>query len=83
MVRSYSYRIEPFVGEGWVCVGDSHRFSDPIFAFGITASLVEGRVAAAAIDEALRGGDGKQAFTDYVALSDRGHDAIADLIGSA
>jgi len=28
-IANYSYRVEPFAGERWLCVGDAHRFTDP------------------------------------------------------
>ena len=31
---NYSYYIQNFTGNGWLCVGDSHRFIDPDFLLG-------------------------------------------------
>jgi FADH2-dependent halogenase len=46
---NYSYHIKQFTGKGFLCVGDSHRFIDPIFSFGVNFALKEGKYAAAAI----------------------------------
>ncbi|MCO5205787.1 MAG: tryptophan 7-halogenase [Anaerolineae bacterium] len=46
---NYSYHIERFAGDGWLCVGDSHRFIDPIFSFGVTFAIAEAKKAANAI----------------------------------
>src|SRR5262249_45975200 len=31
-ISNYSYRADPIVGNGWLWVGDSHSFNDPIFS---------------------------------------------------
>jgi flavin-dependent dehydrogenase len=38
--RDYSYRIDPFVGPNWACIGDAHRFLDPIFSFGVSFAMM-------------------------------------------
>ena len=53
VTRNYSYRVNPFVGPGWLCVGDSHCFTDPIFSFGVSFSLTEAQQAAKTILEIL------------------------------
>ena len=78
--RDYSYRVNPFVGEGWLCVGDSHRFTDPIFSFGVSFALTAARRAADAITAAISGGDEQAEFAHYAAYCTRGHDAASDLI---
>lgn len=80
VIRNYSYRIDPFVGDGWLCVGDSHRFADPIFSFGVSFAMTEARAAACAVLEALQHGDCAQPFSDYAEYSDRGQQAAVDLI---
>lgn len=79
-INKYSYTIDPFVGNGWLCVGDAHRFSDPIFSFGVSFALVEARAAAKAIDQALKTGDQKKAFEMYSEYSDTGQNAALDVI---
>jgi flavin-dependent dehydrogenase len=79
-VRNYSYRIEPYAGEGWLCVGDAHRFADPIFSFGVAFAMGEGVAAAEATDTILRRHEHEEPLRRYVAYCDRGHAAAYDLI---
>ncbi|HBA34797.1 MAG TPA: hypothetical protein DCZ12_11750, partial [Gammaproteobacteria bacterium] len=50
---NYSYHIKDFVGPNYLCVGDAHRFIDPIFSLGLHFSMAEGRKAGAAIADAI------------------------------
>ncbi|HHH27275.1 MAG TPA: NAD(P)/FAD-dependent oxidoreductase, partial [Polyangiaceae bacterium] len=79
-VRNYSYRIEPYAGPGWLCVGDAHRFADPIFSFGVAFAMCEAVAAVKATEQALREHRERQALDAYVAYCDRGHEAAYDLI---
>jgi flavin-dependent dehydrogenase len=49
-MSNYSYQIQDFCGKGYVCVGDAHRFIDPIFSLGMHFALHEGRYAAKLIE---------------------------------
>ncbi len=80
VVNNYSYRVEPYVGDGWLCVADAHRFVDPIFSFGVAAAMTEGEAAARAVREALATGDCRVPFERFREMSDRGQDAVYDLI---
>jgi 1H-pyrrole-2-carbonyl-[peptidyl-carrier protein] brominase len=81
VTRNYSYRVEPFVGPGWLCVGDAHRFTDPIFSFGVSFALTEAEAAAEAIVTALREpGREPDVLASYASYCTRGHDRAADLI---
>lgn len=79
-VGNYSYRIEPYAGPGWLCVGDAHRFADPIFSFGVAFAMCEAVAAAKATELALRDHREADALADYVAYCDRGQEAAYDLI---
>ncbi|MFT5680369.1 MAG: flavin-dependent dehydrogenase [Myxococcota bacterium] len=79
-IRNYSYRVENFAGDGWLCVGDSHCFADPIFSFGVAFAFSEAQAAADAIIEARKTGERTEAIADYVRFSDRGQTAAYDLI---
>ncbi len=80
-IKDYSYRIAPFAGPGWFCVGDSHRFADPIFSFGVTASMQEARTAVDTIAEGLASGGAWGPLVErYTRYSDGGQDAIFDFI---
>lgn len=79
---NFSYQIEGFTGPGYLCVGDSHRFIDPFFSFGIHLALSEGEKAAGFIGDYLDGvyRDRPNPFDEYEMLCDRGMDAVQDLI---
>lgn len=47
---NYSYHIDDFAGDGYLCIGDAHQFTDPIFSFGVSNSVQEASLAADAID---------------------------------
>jgi len=79
-INNYSYTIEPFVGEGWLCIGDAHRFSDPIFSFGVSFAMVEAKAAAMAIDKAITSGNQKVPFTEFANFSETGQNAALDVI---
>ncbi len=79
-ICNYSYRVEPFAGNHWLCIGDAHRFTDPIFSFGVAMSMAEGEAAARNIKHVLDGGDWKEAAAAYAAYSDRAQNAIYDTI---
>jgi flavin-dependent dehydrogenase len=81
-VSNYSYRISNFTGKGFVSVGDSHRFIDPVFSFGVFFAMKEAEFAASAITSFL--GDSKRdeshPFSEYQQLCDRGQDNVQELI---
>ena len=81
-VTSYSYAATDYSGKGFVCVGDSHQFTDPIFSFGVFLAMKEGELAADAIAKHLgeEGGTNENPFADYEAVTSEGQDAIRDLI---
>jgi len=81
-ISSYSYTVPSFVGKGFVCVGDAHHFTDPIFSFGVFLSMKEGEFAAESILKHLseeRAANGNP-FGPYEALATQGQDAVRDLI---
>ncbi|MCA1749200.1 MAG: NAD(P)/FAD-dependent oxidoreductase [Parasphingopyxis sp.] len=69
---NYSYRIEGYTGPGYLCVGDAHRFLDPIFSFGVSIAMHEAGLAAAALDRYLEDPEAtrEEPFADYVAAVD-------------
>ncbi len=79
---NYSYRVARFTGPGFLCVGDSHRFTDPIFSFGISFALHEAQFAAQAVARHLGGAgrDEPDPFESYQSFVDRGQDVISDLV---
>ena len=81
-ITSYSYSISDYAGKGFICVGDSHEFTDPIFSFGVFLAMREGEFAAEAIVKHLgeEGGNNGNPFADYMAVTKEGQDAIRDVI---
>lgn len=81
-ISNYSYRVSDFTGKGFLCVGDSHRFIDPVFSFGVFFAMKEAEYAAAAIADYLGGTneDDKSPFAEYERLCDRGQDSIQEMI---
>jgi FADH2-dependent halogenase len=79
-ITNYSYSVDPFVGNGWLCIGDAHRFIDPIFSFGASFAMIEAKAASQAIITTLKTGDNAEAFAEYVDLCNRGQDAAHDVI---
>ncbi len=79
---NYSYHIKEFTGKGYLCVGDSHRFIDPIFSFGVHVSFAEARMVSEAIARYLNG-DGRDAvnpFAAYQRRSELGQGVVQSLI---
>jgi flavin-dependent dehydrogenase len=57
IVKEYSYATSRSSGDGWVLVGDSWGFIDPIYSSGVWFALKSGQLAADAIIEGLRAGN--------------------------
>jgi 2-polyprenyl-6-methoxyphenol hydroxylase-like FAD-dependent oxidoreductase len=65
-VSDYSYSCRQVAGDGWLAVGDSAGFLDPVFSTGICLGMEQGRAAAEAIHRALdRGRLPRRAFREY------------------
>ncbi|MFN2487249.1 MAG: NAD(P)/FAD-dependent oxidoreductase [Acidimicrobiia bacterium] len=79
---NFSYQVEGFSGPGFLCVGDSHRFIDPFFSFGIHLAISEAEKAAATIARYLDGEfrDSSRPFANFERVCDRGMDTVQDLI---
>ncbi|MFG1945690.1 NAD(P)/FAD-dependent oxidoreductase [Nonomuraea sp. NPDC048826] len=66
--RDWSYLAESSVGPGWLSVGDSAAFIDPLFSGGVCLAILAAHPAARAIDVALRSPDMEgRAFDGYQA----------------
>jgi flavin-dependent dehydrogenase len=77
---NYSYVVDPFVGDGWLAVGDAHQFNDPIFSFGVSFAMVEGREASRAILKSFETFDSTAPFAEYRDFCVRGQMAALDVI---
>jgi len=81
-ISNYSYYVKHFTGKGFLCVGDSHRFIDPIFSFGLYFAMKEAEFATQAVTEYLAGGnrDAANPFAAYEKMVDQGQDVVQDLV---
>jgi FADH2-dependent halogenase len=77
---NYSYSVDPFVGPGWLAVGDAHQFSDPIFSFGVSFAMLEAREASRAILKSFEDGNQAASFHEYRDFCVRGQTAALDVI---
>lgn len=80
VIRDYSYRIDPYAGPGWLCVGDAHRFVDPIFSFGVAIGLMEAQMAVDTLVACLEGAPEQEALAEYQRRCSLGQDAAQDVI---
>lgn len=55
--KDFSYYSKQGAGNGWVLVGDSFGFIDPVYSSGVFLALKGGEFAADAINDALQRGD--------------------------
>jgi FADH2-dependent halogenase len=79
---NYSYHVKQFTGKGFLCVGDSHRFVDPIFSFGVNFAFHEGGIASQAIVSFLQdpANTSDNPFLEYQQRAERAQDSIQDLV---
>ena len=77
----YSYRVKETYGNGWVAVGDSGGFIDPLFSSGVHLAMSSGARAAQQIDAGLtRGNLGADLFADWAAEVKLGTDTFVDAV---
>jgi flavin-dependent dehydrogenase len=81
-IANYSYQTFGFTGKGFICVGDAHRFIDPIYSFGLCISLKEAQAASNAVKDYLngKGRDDDQPFAAYEIERERGIDVVEDMM---
>jgi flavin-dependent dehydrogenase len=84
VIPNYSFQVAGFAGPGYICIGDSHRFVDPIFSFGLFVALQESDFAAQATQDYLNGklsnSNGVNPFRDYMIAAEKGIDVLEDMI---
>jgi flavin-dependent dehydrogenase len=77
----YSYQVETLAGPGWLLIGDSLRFIDPIFSTGVDVAMYSANYAFEAIHAVLDSGQHEDiAFKDYERKVGDGVQAWYDLI---
>jgi len=81
-IVNYSFQVRRFTGPGFICIGDSHRFIDPIFSFGLYVTMKEGKFAAREIESYLNGTgrDLPNPFARYQEYVERGIDDVEDFV---
>lgn len=79
---NYSYYIQDFTGKNFLCVGDSHRFIDPIFSLDLLFATKEAEYSADAIAGFLAGEnrDAENPFAAYNRYADRAQDIIQTML---
>jgi flavin-dependent dehydrogenase len=84
VIPNYSYQVKAFCGKGFMCIGDAHRFIDPIFSFGLTVAMREAQFAAPVIREYLGGARRDQAnpFREHQLYCEQGADVLEDVLDS-
>lgn len=82
VIKNYSYQVKDFTGKGYMCLGDAHRFIDPIFSFGLYVTQKEAQLAAPLVREYLNGErrDTQKPFTDYELYVEKGIDVLEDAL---
>jgi flavin-dependent dehydrogenase len=81
-IVNYSFQVRRFTGKGYICIGDAHRFIDPIFSFGLYATMKEAMFAADSIKAYLNGfgRDLPNPFARHQEMCERGLDVFEDMI---
>ena len=84
VIPNYSYQVKSFTGPGFICLGDSHRFIDPIFSFGLTVAMREAQLAAPVIRAYLGGAhrDKPNPFAEHQLFCEQGIDILEDVLDS-
>jgi len=82
VIPNYSYQVRRFCGKGFICIGDAHRFIDPIFSFGATVTMCEAQFAAPLVKAYLGGAhrDAANPFAAHQLSCERGIDILEDTI---
>src|SRR5437667_2659268 len=82
VIPNYSYQVRRFCGKGFICIGDAHRFIDPIFSFGLTVTMREAEFAAPLVREYLEGknGNGENPFREHQIFCESAIDNLEDMI---
>jgi flavin-dependent dehydrogenase len=82
VIPNYSFQVRRFCGKGFVCIGDAHRFIDPIFSFGLSATLREAEFAVPYVIDYLSGKtrDRENPFEDLQRFIEKGTDNLEDMV---
>jgi flavin-dependent dehydrogenase len=79
----FSFKVRDLSGDGWLAVGDSGGFIDPLFSTGAHLAIHGGSRAADAIDDALRANDTSRGrFSAWEAYVRQGADLFLTMVES-
>lgn len=81
-IPNYSFYVTEYTGANWLCLGDAHRFIDPIFSFGLYLSMKEAELATPHILRFLNGEtrDSARPFGEHQRVCTLGVDRLQHLI---
>jgi flavin-dependent dehydrogenase len=84
VIPNYSFQVKNFCGKGFMCIGDAHRFVDPIFSFGLTMAMREAQLAAPVVASYLagEGRDLRNPFAQHQLICEKGIDVLEDVLDS-
>ena len=82
VIPNYSYQVRRFCGKGFICIGDAHRFIDPIFSFGLSTTMREAEFAVPHVLGYLRGKgrDLANPFAEHMVFCEKGADNLEDMV---
>ncbi len=82
VIPNYSYQVRRFCGKGFICIGDAHRFIDPIFSFGLSATMREAEFAVPHVLRYLggKGRDSENPFAEHMVFCEKGADNLEDMV---
>jgi FADH2-dependent halogenase len=82
VIPNYSYQVRRFCGKGFLCVGDAHRFIDPIFSFGVYVTMKEAAFAAQAVKGYFGGEnrDTRTPFAEHQRSMEQAIDLLEDIL---
>lgn len=82
VIPNYSYQVRRFCGQGFICIGDAHRFIDPIFSFGLSATMREAEFAVPQVLQYLggKGRDLANPFAEHMVFCEKGADNLEDMV---
>ncbi|PCI44372.1 MAG: hypothetical protein COB41_04510 [Proteobacteria bacterium] len=81
-ISNYSFSIDEYCRDGLFCVGDSHRFIDPIFSFGVQFSVVEAEYVSKAMLECSQCDESEWSsiHETYMQITTQAQDVIQDML---
>lgn len=82
VIPNYSFQVKRFTGKGYICIGDAHRFIDPIFSFGLYLTMKEAQFMAPVVKAYLEGAhrDDANPFAEYQLFCEKGMDILEDVL---